>query len=115
MTPRLKDFGYPAAYIVSVADGEDDYDMPQEAWTAHECGNCRLWDKHMCICREDGSEREPEDTCEHIDYIELRLDSSLGFRDPVRCEYESDEDYEQACGAIERLNKWLDSERWDDE
>ena len=109
--PRLEDYGYPAEGIICVdAGGGDFYEMPKEGISAHTCGSCRKFCKDW-TCTVTGEEKDPDyDTCEDIDYKEEWLDSSYGFRSPVRCEYSSDKAYEQACKAINAINADVNSE-----
>ena len=125
MKDRLKDWGYPAEGIILVdAGGGDDYEMPQEALSAHTCGSCRLFDGDYCTkewnnadescCIPERDEKDPDtDTCDEIDYVEEWLDCEYGYRSPVRCEYSSDKAYEQACKAINAINAYVNSERED--
>ena len=105
----LADFGYPAEGIIEYTTdgGPDGHECPQEALSAHECEYCRKFNHDDWTCSKDGSNKWIDDTCGDIDYIEEWLDSSYGFRYPVRCEYSSDETYEQACKAIDRINAWM--------
>ena len=107
MEPTLADFGYPAEGIIEYTTdgGPDGHECPQEALSPHQCSSCnRYFD---WTCQLTGEEKDPEDTCEKIDYVEEWEDSSYGFRSPIRCEYSSDKTYEQACKAIDRINAWM--------
>lgn len=111
----LADYGYPAEGIVSVCwnGSPDAEDYPQEAFTPHTCGSCRLFNGECCTKEwnngdesyyiPDRDDRDPDnDTCDDIDYEQDWLDE---LRDPVRCEYSSDKAYEQACKAIARMRR----------
>ena len=110
MRERLKDWGYPAEGIIDVCwNGDPDRceEMPQEAYSPHTCKYCRKCDSGE-TCTKDGREIDIDtDTCEDIDYIEEWLDSSYGFRSPVRCEYSTDKAYKQACDAINAINAYI--------
>ena len=109
---RLKDYGYPSEGIILVdKGGGDDYEMPQEALSARTCGSCRQLDCDWC-CKRTGEEKDPDvDYCDDIDYQEEWLDTEYGFRSPVRNEYSSDKAYEQACEAINAINRNIEDER----
>lgn len=112
MKCRLKEMGYPKEGIRCIGyGGEDNCEMPQEGFSAHLCGSCRNFDSKECVCKKDGSEKEPDiDFCDDIDYVEKLLDCEFGFRSPVRNEYSSDQAYEQACEAIKAINKAVKEE-----
>ena len=103
--PTLADYGYPSEGIIEVdRGGGDGYELPQEALSPHTCGWCRKCDSGE-TCTKDGREIDVDtDTCDDIDYREEWLDTSYGFRSPVRCEYSSDKTYKQACEAIKAIN-----------
>ena len=107
----LKDFGYPSEGIIDIdRGGGDSYECPQEAFSAHTCGSCRKFTKDW-TCGITGEDKEPDyDTCDDIDYIEKWVGDEFGFRDPVRCEYSTDEAYEQACKAINAINRDIKAE-----
>lgn len=107
----LDDYGYPRGYSIDVdTGGGDGYEAPQEALSPRTCESCRRLDKDW-VCPLTGGDKDPDnDTCDQIDYKEEWLDSSYGFRSPVRCEYDSDEDYKQACEAIKAINKGINDE-----
>lgn len=113
MRKTLKDFGYPQEGIIYVdSGGGNGYECPQEALSAHTCGSCKKFNRKEWICMKDNADKEPdEDFCDDIDYAEEWLDSQYGFRSPVRCEYSSDDTYEQACKAIDRINTSI-SDQW---
>lgn len=112
----LEDYGYPHWHIVEVCPNGDPYRAecyPQEHWSAHTCGSCRKFNGEYCTkdwnngeedyCIPERDEKDPDnDTCGDIDYEERELEGE--FRSPVRCEYDSDKDYEQACKAIAKIN-----------
>ena len=107
----LKDWGYPAEGILDVDDGGgDSHEAPQEALSAHECAYCRNFDGKQYICKLTGEDREDDECCDKIDYIEKKLDSEYGFRSPVRQEYGSDKTYKQACEAIDAINNDIEAE-----
>lgn len=118
----LADYGYPAEGIIEICPdgGPDGYEAPQEILSPHTCASCRKYDdactKEWNNCDEayyvpERDDRDPDvDTCDDIDYREEWLDASYGFRDPVRCEYSSDETFQQACKAIARINADINSE-----
>lgn len=124
----LADYGYPKEGIIEVSHdgGPDGYELPQEALAPHTCISCRLCDG--AVCMKEWKDLDPtyyvperddrdvdNDTCDDIDYEERWLDTEYGFRSPVRCEYSSDEAYQQACKAIDRMNAEINSEheeRW---
>lgn len=103
--PTLAEMGYPSEGIIEVdRGGGDGYEMPQEALSPHTCGWCRKCDSGE-TCTKDGREIDVDtDSCDDIDYQEEWLDTSYGFRSPVRCEYSSDKTYKQACEAIKAIN-----------
>ena len=103
----LNDFGYPRWYTVEVdLGGGDGIDYPQEALSSRTCENCRKFNSKEWVCVSGKEIDNPDcETCDDIDYIEEWLDSSDGFRSPVRCEYDSDKDFEQACKAIKAINR----------
>lgn len=112
MKYTLSDFGYPSEGILDVdAGGGDSYEVPQEALSPHTCGYCRKCDCGE-TCTKDGRDVDMDnDSCEDIDYIEEWLDSSYGYRSPVRCEYSSDKTYHQACKAINAINRHMEDDR----
>ena len=119
----LADYGYPLEGIIEVTPngGPDGYEMPQEGLTPHTCVSCMQC--HGDVCTKEWNNADPADyiperddrdpdvdTCDDIVYVEEWLDASYGFRNPVRCEYSSDETYQQACKAIARINADINSE-----
>ena len=107
----LADYGYPAEGIIEVEiGGGNTYEIPQEGLSPHTCESCRKLNKDW-VCTLTGEDKDPDnDTCQDIDYEEKWLDCSYGFRSPVRCEYSSDNAYEQACKAIKAINRHNDDE-----
>lgn len=103
--PTLVEMGYPSEGIIEVdRGGGDGYELPQEALSPHTCGWCRKCDSGE-TCTKDGHEVDVDnESCDDIDYQEEWLDTSYGFRSPVRCEYSSDKTYKQACEAIKAIN-----------
>lgn len=109
---KLKDFGYPLEGIVYVDAGcGDDYEVPQEALSAHTCGSCQNFDSKEWVCKLTGEDKDPDDDfCDGIDYKEEWLDCEDGYRSPVRNEYSSDKAYEQAVKAINSINRYVREE-----
>lgn len=100
----LKEYGYPMYYAIGIDCGcGDGYEVPQEYFTARTCGSCRRFNKEW-VCEKTGEDKDPDnDTCDDIDYEEEAVNNEE-YRSPVRCEYDSDKDYKQACKAISRIN-----------
>ena len=110
MKTTLKDWGYPLEGIIDVdAGGGDSHEMPQEALSEHTCCYCKNFNNKEYICKLNGEDREPDEYCENIDYIEQWLDSEYGFRSPVRQEYSSDKAYKDACDAIDAINRNIEA------
>ena len=107
----LKDWGYPSEGIIEVDDGGgDSHEMPQEAWSEQTCCYCRNFDNKKYVCKLNGDDRDSDEYCDKIDYIEKRIDSEYGFRSPVRQEYSSDGTFKQACNAIDAINRHIEEE-----
>ena len=113
-TINLRDYGYPEEGIIEVSrdGGPDGYEVPQEAFSARTCENCRKCNLEDWTCTMDGKDVDPETcTCDDIEYIEKELDCSYGFRYPVMCEYSSPSNYVMARNAIVRINQLMCEER----
>ena len=128
MEMKLADYGYPEEGIVYVETGGGNcIEVPQETYSPYTCKSCRRFNGDCCTknwnnadesyyCPSTDDKDPDTDTCDDIDYEEEFLGGEYGFRSPVRCEYSSDETYNQACEAIKVINERIRFESsWGDD